>query len=108
MVVAGRFLVVESVRKAHALDRRLGHTANNRRRFDAERVKDSWHHVDRMRVLGSDLALSLNLVGPVHQERIGGPAAIGLAFPAPKWRVAGEGPPPRVVVEVFRPAKLSS
>ncbi len=94
------------MREAHALDRRLGHAANDRRRLDAERVEHGRHHVDRMRVLMPDLALGLDPLRPVHEERIGHAAAKGLALPALERRVAGEGPAPGVVVEVFRPAEV--
>ena len=43
---------------------------------------------------------------PADDERVRGPAAVGLALPAPKRRVARERPAPRVVVEVLRPADL--
>ena len=45
-------------------------------------------------------------LGPVHEERVGDAAAVGLALPPPERGVAREGPAPRVVVEVFRPAEF--
>ena len=59
-----------------------------------------------MRVLVPDLALGLDALGPVHEEWVGHATAIRLALPSPERGVAGEGPAPRVVVEVFRPAEV--
>ena len=71
-----------------------------------ERVEHGRHHVDGVRVLRADLALGLDALRPVDDERIADAAAVGLALPAAERRVAGEGPAPRVVVEVLRPAEL--
>ena len=54
----------------------------------------------------ADLALGLDALGPVHEERVGDAAAVGLALPPAERRVAGERPAPRVVVEVLRPAQF--
>src|SRR5271163_648933 len=44
--------------------------------------------------------------GPVHDERVGDAAPIGLTLPTAKGRVAGMGPTPGVVVERRGAAQL--
>ena len=98
--------VVERVREAHSLQRGLRHAADRLRRLDAERVEHGRHHVDRVRVLGADLAARAHPVRPGEDERVGRAAAVGLALPAPERRVAGPRPAPRVVVVGRRPAEV--
>ena len=53
-----------------------------------------------------DLALRLDPLRPVNQERIAHAAAIRFALPAPEGRVPGECPAPRIMIEVFRAAQF--
>src|SRR5436305_222811 len=46
-----------------------------------------------------DLALGLDALGPVDDERVRGAAPVGLPLPPPERRVAGPRPAPRIVVE---------
>ena len=64
------------------------------------------HDVDGVHVLAPDLAPGGDAAGPVDDQRIGDPALVRLALPAPERRVAGDRPPPRVVVVDARPADL--
>src|SRR3990172_1517360 len=59
-----------------------------------------------MRILGADLAFGLDASRPVDDERVADAAAVCLALPAAKRRVARERPAPGVVVEGRRPAEL--
>jgi hypothetical protein len=59
-----------------------------------------------MHVLLAHLAGRLDPLRPADDERIGRPAAVGLALPAPERRVARVRPTPRVVVEALRAAEL--
>ena len=59
-----------------------------------------------MRELVADLSLALNALRPVNEERVGRPAAIGFALPALERRIAGVGPSPGVVIEIFRAAEV--
>ena len=101
-----RLRVVERRLEAESLQRRLRDAADLRRRLDAERVEHGRDHVDRVGVLRADLALGLDALRPGDDEGIGGAAAIGFALPAAERRVAGVGPAPCVVVEIFRAAEV--
>jgi hypothetical protein len=98
--------IVEYVSETDTLDRRLGDSSNGVRRFNAEGVEHRGQHVNRMRVVGPDFVFGLDSLGPVHDERITDPAAIGLALPAPEGRVPRKGPAPRVVIERLGAAQL--
>ena len=106
VVVALRVGVVEGVGEADPVQGRLGDAADRLGRLDAQQVQDRGHHVDDVRVLGADLAPGLDPLRPGHDERIAGPAPVGLALPPAERRVPGQGPAPRVVVEVLGPADL--
>ena len=91
--------VVEGMGEADPVQRRLGHAPDRGGRLEAERVQDRRDHVDDVRILGAYLAARADPPRPVHQERVGGAAAVGLPLPPAERRVARPGPPPRVVVE---------
>ena len=97
---------VEGVGEADALERRLGDAADRLRRLEAERVEHGRDHVDRVRVLGAQLAARLHPIRPGEDERVGRAAAVGLALPAAERGVARPGPAPRVVVVGRRAAEL--
>src|SRR5215472_5310354 len=59
-----------------------------------------------MAILRAYLALRLDALGPAHDEGIGHAAAIGFTLPATERCVAGMGPAPCIVIEMFRPAEL--
>ena len=69
-------------------------------------VEHGGHHVDDVRVLRAHVAAVLDPRRPVHDERVGRAAAVGFALPPAERRVPGEGPAPRVVVEVLRATEL--
>ena len=69
VVPAGRRCVVEGVREADAVQRRLRDTADRRRRLGAEQVQDSRHHVDDVGVLVRTSPLACT---PAGQETMNG------------------------------------
>ncbi len=98
--------VVQRVGEADSVQGRLGDAADRRGRLDAQQVQDRGHHVDDVRVLGADLAPGRDPPRPADDERVAGPAPVGLPLPPAERRVPGPGPAPRVVVEVLGPADL--
>src|SRR5262249_19235870 len=59
-----------------------------------------------MRVLRAYFTLRFDTLRPVDDERIAGTAAVGLALPTAKRRVAGPRPAPGIVVTKLGAAKL--
>ena len=103
----GAFGVVEGVGEADALDRRLRDAADLASAprcpaLPAPSAPCRSHARTEARI--SPLASM-----PLGQCTMNGSddaAAVGLALPSPERGVAGEGPAPRVVVEVLRPAEV--
>ena len=99
---AGRIPVVEGLGNAHAFNGRLGHATDGIRRLDAQAVEHRRHQVDGVDILRAQRVLGLHASRPVDDQRIGNAAAVGFTLPAPERRVAGEGPAPRIVVEMLQ------
>ena len=102
----GRVGIVEALREADTLDGRLRDTLDDCWRLNAQHVQHRRHHIDDVSVLRADLALRLDAFRPVHDERVAGATAIGLALPATERGIACKGPAPGIVVEGLRPAQL--
>ena len=82
------------------------------RRLDSDQLEQCRHHVDRVHVLVTRLAIGSDAGGPMHDERIGDTALVRVALEALERRVAGPRPAPGVVVvgvrstEVVDPAQV--
>ena len=103
---AGCGRIGEAGVQGEALDRALADTADGAGGLDAEGRQYRGHHVNRMAVLGAHLTAGGDALGPAQNEGIAGATPIGLALPAAERGVAGVGPAPGVVVEVFRSADV--
>src|SRR3989442_1564041 len=106
-VIGGRFGIIEVVGEADTLDRRLGHTLDDRWRLNAKRVEHRRYHVDGVGVLRADFTLCRDAFGPVYDERVADSASVGLALPATERCIARPCPAPGVVVEGRRPTQMA-
>ena len=73
-------------------------TVDGGRRFDAGRVEDRRHEVDRVAELVAHLAARGDARGPVHDQRRAHATEPRVALPQAQRRVAGPRPAPGVVV----------
>ncbi len=105
-VLARRPGRIEGMGEAKTFNGRLRYPLDAFGRLDTECLQYRRHHIDRVGVLCTHLAFSLDALGPVDDERVADAAAIGLALPAPERRVARPGPAPGVVVAHFRTTEL--
>ena len=76
----------------------LLHGVDESRRFDADRLEDGRHDVGDVVVLVAELALGLDPVRPVHDERVPHTAEVRVLLAQLERRVPGERPADRVVV----------
>ena len=105
-VLRRRLRVVESMRKAKTLNRRLRDALDVRRGFDAQSLENRRHHINGVRILRAHFTLRFDPLRPVDDERIADAAAVGLALPAAERRVARKCPAPGVVIEDLGTAEL--
>ncbi len=99
-VVLGGVGVGEGSGEARAVERLLGDAGHGLGRGDADEVEHGGQDVDRVHVLVAHPAPlgRGDARRPVHDQRIGHPALVGLALPPLERRVARHRPAPRVVV----------
>jgi hypothetical protein len=88
----------ERTEQRSSFDRHLVDTVDGGRRFDAGRVEDRRHEVDRVAELVAHLTAPGDARGPVHDQRRPYATEPRVALPQAQRCVAGPGPSPGVVV----------